>query len=93
MIKKTRDAYTTLKVSIKAGNYGEPGSMRRVKVESKPVTFRPEAAQPFDDRCLSWQYGQQTVPIWTVAGRLKDVRFACSPDALKMLREHRKGES
>ncbi|MFJ1568618.1 hypothetical protein ACIOG8_31155 [Streptomyces erythrochromogenes] len=31
--------------------------------------------------------------IWTVAGRLKNVRFACSPDALKMLREHRKGES
>ncbi|MGW2207710.1 hypothetical protein [Streptomyces sp. NPDC001774] len=30
--------------------------------------------------------------VWTVAGRLKSVRFACSPDALKMLREHRKGE-
>ncbi|MFD8141598.1 RNA-guided endonuclease InsQ/TnpB family protein [Streptomyces sp. NPDC059708] len=93
VIKKTRDAYTTLKANIKAGNYGKPGPKRRAKVESKPVSFRPEAAQPFDDRCLSWQYDAQTVSIWTVAGRLKNVRFACSADALKMLREHRKGES
>ncbi|WP_046779986.1 aldo/keto reductase, partial [Streptomyces yangpuensis] len=28
-----------------------------------------------------------TVSIWTVAGRLKNVRFACSPDALKMPEE------
>lgn len=93
VIKKTRDAYTTLKANIKAGNYGKPGSKPRAKAESKPVTFRPEAAQPFDDRCLSWQYNVGTVSIWTVAGRLKNIRFTCSPDALKMLREHRKGES
>jgi IS605 OrfB family transposase len=42
---------------------------------------------------LSWQYDAQTVSIWTTAGRLKSVRFACSPDALKTLREYRKGES
>ncbi|MER7953653.1 transposase [Streptomyces sp. NPDC096030] len=93
VIKKTRDAYTALKANIKAGNYGKPGSKRRAKAESKPIAFRPEAAQPFDDRCLSWQYDAGTVSIWTVAGRLKNVRFACSPDALKVLREHRKGES
>jgi IS605 OrfB family transposase len=93
VIKKTRDAYTTLKANIRAGNLGKPGSKRRVKAESKPITFRPEAAQPYDDRCLSWQYDAGTVSVWTVAGRLKNVRFACSPDALKMLREHRKGES
>ncbi len=93
VIKKTRDAYTTLKANIRAGNLGRPGSRRRIKAESKPVTFRPEVAQPYDDRCLSWQYDQQTVSIWTTAGRLKNVRFACSPDALRMLREHRKGES
>ena len=93
VIKKTRDAYTTLKANIKAGNYGRPGSRRRVKVESKPVSFRPGAAQPFDDRCLSWQYDAGTVSIWTVAGRLKNIRFACYPDALKMLREYRRGES
>ena len=86
VIKKTRDAYTTLKANIRAGNLGEPGSKRRVKAESKPITFRPEAAQPYDDRCLSWQYDAQTVSVWTTAGRLRHVRFACSPDALKMLR-------
>lgn len=93
VIKKTRDAYTTLEANIKAGNLGKPASKRRRKAESKPIVFRPEAAQPYDDRCLSWQYDQQTVSIWTTAGRLRGVRFACSPDALRMLREHRKGES
>lgn len=93
VIKKTRDAYTTLKANIKAGNLGKPASKRRRKAESKPIVFRPDAAQPYDDRCLSWQYDQQTVSIWTTAGRLRGVRFACSPDALRMLREHRKGES
>ncbi|MDH6706716.1 IS605 OrfB family transposase [Kitasatospora sp. MAA19] len=93
VIKKTRDAYTTLKANIKAGNLGKPGSKRRVRAESKPIVFRPEAAQPYDDRCLSWQYDAGTVSVWTTAGRLKNVRFVCSSDALKMLREHRKGES
>ncbi|MCC3771080.1 transposase [Streptomyces sp. UNOC14_S4] len=93
VIKKTRDAYTTLKANIRAGNLGKPGSKRRARAESKPVAFRPNAAHPYDDRCLSWQYDAQTVSIWTTAGRLKNVRFACSPSALKMLREHRKGES
>ncbi|MFJ1645358.1 RNA-guided endonuclease InsQ/TnpB family protein [Streptomyces sp. NPDC088258] len=92
-IKKVRDAYTTLKANIRAGNLGRLGSKRRIKAESKPITFRPEAAHPFDDRCLSWQYNAQTVSIWTTAGRLKNVRFACSADALNMLRAYRKGES
>ncbi|WP_328681979.1 transposase [Streptomyces sp. NBC_00322] len=92
-IKKVRDAYTTLRANLRAGNLGKPGSKRRRKAESKPIAFRPDAAQPYDDRCLSWQYGAQTVSIWTTAGRLRGVRFACSPDALKTLREHRKGES
>jgi IS605 OrfB family transposase len=93
VIKKTRDAYATLKANIRAGNLGKPGSKRRTKAESKAITFRPEAAQPYDDRCLSWQYDQRTVSIWTTAGRLKNVRFACSAAALKTLREYRKGES
>ncbi|MEU7011419.1 transposase [Streptomyces sp. NPDC046332] len=93
VIKKTCDAYTTLKANIRAGNLGKPGSKRRIKAESKPITFRPEAAQPYDDRCLSWQYDAQTVSIWTTAGRLKGVRFACSPGALETLRENRKGEA
>ncbi|WP_406376988.1 transposase [Streptomyces sp. NBC_00647] len=93
VIKKTRDAYTTLRANIKAGSLGKPGSTRRTKAESKPITFRREAAQPYDDRCLSWQYDVRTVSIWTTAGRIKNVRFACSTDALKLLREHRQGES
>jgi len=60
---------------------------------STPIVFRPEAAQPFDDRCLSWQYDARTVSIWTVDGRMKGVRFACSPDQLKTLVAHRRGES
>lgn len=93
VIKKVRDAYTVLKANIRAGNLGRPGSKRRIKAESKPVAFRPDAAHPFDDRCLSWQYDAQTVSIWTIAGRLKSVRFVGSADQLKMLREHRKGET
>ncbi|KPI11065.1 transposase, IS605 OrfB family [Actinobacteria bacterium OK006] len=93
VIKKVRDAYTTLHAGLRAGNLGRPGSKRRRKAEAKPVVFRPEAAQPYDDRCLSWQYDAQTVSIWTTAGRLKNVRFACSADALKMLQQYRKGES
>ena len=92
-IKKVCDAYITLRANLRAGNLGKPGSKRRRKAESKPVVFRPEAAHPFDDRCLSWQYDAQTVSIWTTAGRLRHVRFACSADALKTLREYRKGES
>lgn len=93
VIKKVRDAYTTLHANIRAGNLGRPRSKRRIKAETKPITFRPEAAQPYDDRCLSWQYDAQTVSVWTTAGRLRNVRFACSADALKMLREYRKGEA
>ncbi|WP_116210899.1 RNA-guided endonuclease InsQ/TnpB family protein [Streptomyces olivoreticuli] len=92
-IKKVRDAYTTLKANIKAGNLGKPGSRRRSKAESKPIGFRPDAAHPYDDRCLSWQYDARTVSIWTTSGRLRNIPFTCSADALKTLREHRKGES
>ena len=92
-IKKVRDAYTTLRANIRAGNLGKPKSKRRRTAESKPITFRPNAAQPYDDRCLSWQYDQRTVSIWTTEGRLKAVRFACSANALKVLQQYRKGES
>ncbi|WP_432179116.1 RNA-guided endonuclease InsQ/TnpB family protein [Streptomyces sp. NBC_00063] len=92
VIKKVRDAYTTLHANLRAGNLGKPKSRRRLKAESKPIAFRPEAAQPYDDRCLSWQYDQQTVSIWTMAGRIKNVSFVCSADALTVLQRYRKGE-
>ncbi|MGW3819149.1 RNA-guided endonuclease TnpB family protein, partial [Streptomyces sp. NPDC005046] len=91
VIKKVRDAYTTLHANLRAGNYGKPGSKRRRRAESKPITFRPEAAQPYDDRYLSWQYDVQTVSVWTTAGRIKGVRFACSQDALNTLQQYRRG--
>ncbi|WP_407706565.1 RNA-guided endonuclease InsQ/TnpB family protein [Streptomyces scopuliridis] len=93
IIKRVADAYTTLRAGIKAGNLGGEGSKRRIKAESKPVVFRPDAAHTFDDRCLSWNYDARTVSIWTLDGRIKNVRFVCSADALKQLTEHRKGES
>jgi IS605 OrfB family transposase len=89
-VKKVVDAYTALRASIRVGNLT---GKRRVKAESKPVRFRPDAAQPFDDRMLSWQHDAGTVSIWTVAGRLKDVRFAGHPDHLKTLVRHRRGET
>jgi transposase len=93
VIRKVADAYTTFAANIRAGNLGKPGSKPRERVESKPITFRPEAAQSYDDRCLSWQLDAQTVSIWTIAGRMKNVPFACSPDALKTLQQCRKGET
>ncbi|MFI0356920.1 RNA-guided endonuclease TnpB family protein, partial [Actinomadura sp. 9N407] len=52
VIRKTADAYSTLHAQIGAGLLGGERSGRRRRAESKPITFRPDAAQPFDDRCL-----------------------------------------
>ncbi|MFE6756932.1 RNA-guided endonuclease InsQ/TnpB family protein [Streptomyces sp. NPDC057684] len=93
VIKKVRDSYTTLKANVRAENLGKEGTKRRRKAESKPISFRPDAAQPFDDRCLSWQLDAQTVSIWTTSGRLRGIRFACSTGALETLQDHRRGES
>ncbi|MEU9024064.1 transposase [Actinomadura sp. NPDC048394] len=93
VIKRVVDAYTTLRATIRAGNLGEQGAKRRRKAMSRPITFRLDAAHTYDDRCLSWNYDARTVSIWTMDGRLKNVRFACSEAALKQLTEYRKGES
>ncbi|MFF5207373.1 RNA-guided endonuclease InsQ/TnpB family protein [Streptosporangium sp. NPDC000396] len=93
VIKKVADAYRTLHTNLAAGRLGKPGSARRVKAESKPISFRPRAAQPYDDRCLSWQHGHRTVSIWTTAGRLRGLAFTGSAQQLALLAKHRKGES
>ncbi|MFC5753633.1 RNA-guided endonuclease InsQ/TnpB family protein [Actinomadura rugatobispora] len=93
VIRKTADAYTTLHAQIDAGLLGGENSKRRRKATAKPITFRPDAAHPFDDRCLSWRYDARTVSIWTTAGRLKAIAFTGSPSHLKTLAEHRAGES
>lgn len=93
VVKKVVDAYSTLVASLKAGRPGGPSSKRYRRAVGSAVGFRPKAAQPFDDRCLSWQYDARTVSIWTLGGRMKNVQFACSAEQLKTLVEHRRGES
>ncbi|MFI9745371.1 RNA-guided endonuclease InsQ/TnpB family protein [Streptomyces sp. NPDC052494] len=92
VIKKVCDAYATLKGNIKAGNLGPEGGTRRKRAESRPVVFREDAAQPYDDRILTWNLDARTVSIWTVAGRIKGIPFVCSDEALRLL-ALRKGES
>lgn len=97
-IRKVADSYTTLKANLRAGRYGKPGSPRRTKVETSAIRFRSLAAQPFDDRCLSWIHDTDTatggtVSIWTVDGRLKNLRFTGSPEQVALLRTYRSGET
>ncbi|MEV6814993.1 transposase [Micromonospora sp. NPDC051296] len=91
--RKVAGAYATLKANIRAGNLGKAGSQRRREAEAKPIGFRRDAAQPFDDRCLSWQLADRTVSIWAVGGRLNRVRFGCSEQQYATLVAHRRGES
>ncbi|MFF9040108.1 RNA-guided endonuclease InsQ/TnpB family protein [Streptomyces sp. NPDC014892] len=93
VLRKVADAYTASQARAKARTCGKPGSQRYAKVPAKPITFRAEAAQPFDDRCLSWQFGATTVSIWTVAGRMKNVAFTGHPEHVELLARHRRGES
>jgi IS605 OrfB family transposase len=93
VVRKVAGAYAATRANIRAGNLGKPGSKRRVKAQSKPIVFRADAAQPYDDRCLSWQLDRRTVSIWTTAGRLAGIRFACSDAQMARLREYRQGES
>ncbi|WP_327425882.1 RNA-guided endonuclease InsQ/TnpB family protein [Streptomyces sp. NBC_01236] len=93
VIKKTCDAYATLKANLRAGNLGRPGSKRRRRAVEKPIVFRPEGAQPYDDRMLSWQIPERRISVWTVSGRVKDVAFTASPEQLATLALYRRGES
>ncbi|MER6078164.1 transposase [Streptomyces sp. NPDC001833] len=93
VIKKTCDAYATLKANLKAGNLGRPGSKRYRRATGKPVAFRPDGAQPYDDRMLSWQIDRRRISVWTTAGRVKDVAFTASPEQLATLALYRRGES
>ncbi len=97
-IRKVADSYTALRANLRAGRYGKPGSARRAKVEANPIRFRALAAQPFDDRCLSWVHDTDTddggvVSIWTVDGRVKDLRFVGEAGQVALLRQYRSGET
>jgi putative transposase len=98
VIGKVSAAYAAQRANVGAGNYGPPGSDRRRKVEKSPIVFRPLAAQPFDARCLSWQFPDElgraaTVSIWTVAGRLKNIPILGNPKQLMLLRTRVIGET
>ncbi len=92
-IRKAAEAYATLTQNVRAGNYGPVGSRRRIQAEGAPVRFRKDAAQPFDDRSLSWQMDARTVSIWTAQGRLKAIAFAGSAEQAQQLAAYRRGES
>jgi IS605 OrfB family transposase len=92
VICKVAEAYSSLKANICNGNLGGPESKRRIKAESKPIHFRWNSSQPYDDRSLSWQYADRTVSIWTVCGRIR-VPFKCSDEQFATLIAYRKGES
>jgi IS605 OrfB family transposase len=89
-VKKVVDAYASVHARIRIGSLAGP---RKAKAESKAIRFREDAAQPFDDRMLSWRHDNKTVSIWTVTGRLKGVPFAGHPAHLATLVAHRRGES
>lgn len=93
VIKKVADAYTTLHANLRNGRLGAPGSKRRRKATSKPITFRPGAAQPFGQRNLSFAVDNQTISLWTVTGRLKDILFVGPPEALRLLGSCKRGEA
>jgi IS605 OrfB family transposase len=92
-IRKVADAYRTLHANVRSGRYGEPGAKGRLAAESKPVVFKKFAAQPFDDRCLSWQYEALTVSIWSAHGRLRGIAYAASKHQRALIEQHRVGES
>ncbi|MFC4108730.1 RNA-guided endonuclease InsQ/TnpB family protein [Micromonospora zhanjiangensis] len=92
VIKKVCDAYATLAANLRVGRYGKPGSTRRRRVEANPISFRWDAAQPYDARMLSWQHDTRTVSIWTVAGRVKAVAYTGSPDQVKAVATRPVGE-
>ncbi|NVI92317.1 transposase, partial [Actinomadura sp. BRA 177] len=92
-VRKVAGAYAKFSGNLKAGNYGPVGSARRARVEGAPVRFRKDAAQPFDDRSLSWRIDARTVSIWTVRGRRKSIPFACSAEQAALLAACRRGES
>ena len=81
VIKKVAGPYRALHSNITNGTYGKPGSTRRLKVQSKPIEFRPDAAQPYDQRNLSFALDAQTISLWTLPGRLKDVVHLLGRDA------------
>ena len=67
-------------------------------MQDSPIAFGLDAGQPFDARCLSWrlpdELGRQAaVSIWTIAGRMKNVRILGDPKQLIVLCTRSIGET
>lgn len=94
VVKKVYDAHKTRAALLRSGRLGRRGSRRYERVAGKPVGFRPDAAQPFDARCLSWQISPEgyegTISIWTTHGRLKHIPFRGSSHQVEMLRRQKR---
>lgn len=88
VIKKVADAYAALHAKVQAGS-----GKRRCPSVPRPITFRPDAAQPYDQRNLSFALDGHTISLWTLSGRLKDVSFKCSGEVRRLLVECKRGES
>lgn len=89
---KVAAAYATHRANLRAGNYGTNGTARHAAAAATVISFRPDAAQAFDDRVLSWDHNTRTVSIWTTHGRLT-IPFTGHPAHLADLAAHRKGET
>ena len=89
-VAKVADAYTTQAALVKSGALV---GKRKAKALSHPIKFRKTAAQAFDKNNLSYNLEYKTISIWTVAGRLRTVKFECSLEQLVKLQAYRKGES
>lgn len=92
VIRKVVAAYATHRANLRAGRYGKRGTPRREQADRKVLRFRPTAAQPYDDRILSWKHETSTVSIWTLDGRQK-IPFVGREADLELIAAHRKGES
>ena len=90
VIGKVSEAYASQNGLITKGVLKGKSKQKAI---SKPIQFRPRAGQAFDKNNLSYNLEQKTVSIWTVAGRLRTVAFACSDEQLELLTKCRKGES
>lgn len=90
VIGKVADAYATQRGAIKSGALK---GKRKANAVAKPIHFRPDAAQAFDDRNLSWNHDAQTVSIWTTAGRLQGIPYVGSAEAAVLVGEFRRGET
>ncbi|WP_259294632.1 transposase [Streptomyces canus] len=93
VIKKTADAHTVLHANLNARSSGKRDSKWKRRDVKRPLAFRPDSAQPYGDRMLSWQTEARTVSVWTTRGRIKDVSFVCGPEQFATLSRYRGGES